>query len=741
MAPSRIDNSRHVARPTVKPPEPPPPPKPPQESKPPQNAAVRAHQGESQYDTPQVKANTENAAGGGPAPVTTEKQPLNPRSVQAADHDYDKFKNMGAGTTRAFISLMEKHKGDPDYLAQLVNRAKDKSPGVLDYMMGPLNGAFTKDSGGQYASGFSDADRKTIVDSLSTARSKGYITDQEIRDRAATSPGWKDVADRMGVTQAGVDPSTSGATAELQKAQKAYLDADKSVKEKEERLQRELAAFGPALSGEQQARFIKAFREDPAHKEAYAAQAKAAEQLAQTLGKNREALERAATSDPKVREQLYQSMKAVAQSETPKVALEFYRDISANPSSPLGQAFAQYKDIDKEVLQPAIGGAAGQLLAEKGGDAQAAFTELKALVGPIKDNWEKWGKPVNEGNGGLTDIQEGWAAIEEASQGKYNRLKTLANNWDEKSPLGRGFAVASVVLGAAGAKGKWEKGDYAEAIKDLSSNGRKGLELLAGATKSLADAGKLAQYTNKALSFADFATKLAPGLGLVANSASFVANLQKAGKDGGNIGYAVAALGDALGVMGSAIELIPGGQPVGIVVNGIGAVVNAGGELLGNWVDHKKFRGEQEKFLTAAGVPPDLRKAFLDANGDRVKELSKDLKLDAAQIQELVRDYPRILEGTGRGVVFDNFKKMAADMGLDSNQVVGLLKSIKQGTGADDTALEWFMTRMQRETPVPKGPEAWKSFIHTMATDSRNHEDLRQIYANVDRYLKNQPVS
>jgi hypothetical protein len=700
---------------------------------PPNTTAMRAHQGQNGFDAGQ---GAPAGAGPGSAQPATSRQPLNLRSMQAAEEDHERNKNMGIATTRAFINLMERHSGDPDYLAALVDRAKEPHSGVLDYMMGPLNGAFMKDSGGDYVSGFTDEDRQTIVDTLGAARERGYLSDQEIRDRATHSPGWQDVAARLGVDQVGHDPSTETATRELQQAQRTYASADRSVKEKEERLARELASFGPALDDEQRAAYIQAFREDPVHKEAYTRQAQAAEALAQTLDTHREALQNASVTDPRVREQVYEALKEVAHSESPRAALEFYRDIVREPNAPLAQAFAQYGALDSEVLQPALGGTAGQLLAENGGDAQGAMAQLQELVGPIKEAWETWGAPANDARNALGDIQEAWEAIEQAANGQYDRLAGLAEDWNGKSSLFKGLAVAGVVLGAAGAGNELRQGNYLQAVQSLADSGQQGLELLAGATKSLADAGKLAQYTDKALSFARFAERLAPGLGVVAGSASFVANLQRAGEGQGNIGFAVAAIGDAVGVLGSAASMVPGGQPAGALMSGIGAFVSAGGELLGNWVDHRQFTDEQRRFLEAAGVTGDLQAALMGANPQRVRELTEGLGLSPGQVQELVGTYSRLLEGTGRGLVLENFTRMTEALGLDGAQAFGLLQSIGQGMPDANAAIEGFMDRLQRETPTPHTAEEWRRALHTIATEPRNADGLRQVYGNADRFLQ-----
>jgi hypothetical protein len=189
--------------------------------------------------------------------------------------------------------------------------------------------------------------------------------------------------------------------------------------------------------------------------------------------------------------------------------------------------------------------------------------------------------------------------------------------------------------------------------------------------------------------------------------------------------------------MGSAIELIPGAEPVGALFGGIGAGVSAAGELLGNFIEDGKIKDEERQGLQAAGLGQGLTDAMVNADSGRVKELSHDLKLSPSEIQDLVKTYPRILEGTGRGVVFDNVKKMSDQLGLSGAQVYGLLNSIGQGSGNNDAALEVFCDRLQREMPTPQTADDWKNAIHTIATDPQNADSLHLVFGNADNYLTN----
>ena len=686
-------------------------------------------------------ANASVPASGGSETPATEKQPLKPSSMQAADRDYDKYKNSGAATTELFIQLMQRHKDDPDYLAELVNRAK-QPPGdsVLDYMMGPLTGAFMKDSGGSYAA-FSDQDRQTIVDTLNVAKSKGYLSDQEVHDGATRLPGWKDVADRMGIDATRITPDQQTAVDQVNQAKDAYDKAHKEVKELDETLQKELARFGPGLTGEQRAKYTAKFK--ALHAEAYEKDAKAAEALNQAIETNRPALEAAAKNDPTARGQIYDALKDCASSASPKAAVEFSGDLAQNAQ--LRSAFADHPDFEKDIIQPSVSGAAGELLAENGGDPQAAYQQLQQLIQPLKDAWDNYGKPGYElFKSTPSEVKEAWDAIGEAAEGKYDKLDELASSWKDAEGVG-GFAKAlgsaAFTLGGAALKAKngvseFQQGEYAKAVSDIAGAGQTGLEVAAGATKALADAGKLAEYTDKALSFADFASKLAPGLGLIANSASFVDHLQEAGKDGGNVGFAVSALGDAIGVMGSAVELIPGAEPVGALFGAVGAGVSALGELIGNAIDEGKLKDEERTCLGAAGIDSGMADKFVDADPEVVDQLGNKLGLSGDQVQQLMQQYPDILNDSGRGLVFERFVTMCKQMGLNGDQTFGLLQSIGQGTGNDMAALEVFTSRLQREYSPPSDGAGWRQLIHTIATDPQNADSLHLTYGNADRYLQ-----
>ncbi|MCC6337386.1 MAG: hypothetical protein IT380_25740 [Myxococcales bacterium] len=636
-------------------------------------AAVRTAFARDELSTGRTAALRTMLGGSRPtAVVAVANRTLSPASVAQANADYDANKNWGAATTRVMIELMKQHAGDPDYLAQLVSRAKDQHDGVLDYMMGNLNGAFMRDSGGSYVSGFDDSDRAAITNAIRAGLEAGTITEQELRDRAATSPGWADVAARLGVAQAGATTGSVAANEQLRAMKGEYDAAHQAVLEKEQRLAQELAAMGPALTDDQRSKFIQAFRSDPANAEAYGREAAAAKALADHLSANKAALLDAATRDPRARQELYDTLKALADSGQGKTALEFAVEIQRDPSSPLGQAFASYTSFDDEITMKALPGAAAQLLAE-GADPQSALAQIKALVAPLSSAWKV--------KIGATDLGKAWTAIEEAALGKYEGLATLAREWDGKPGPMKLLSALGVAFGAAGATNQLAQGNYLAALKGFASAGQGGLELLAGATKSLADAGKLAQFGEQGLRFASFAERLAPGLGVVASATAFVLDLQAATRDGGNLGYAVAALGDALGVLGSAMEVFPLTAPAGVLVSGIGAIISGVGGLVGLIIDGNELKDEQRRFLEAAGVPEPMRSTLLEADREQVEQL-RQLGLTPEQIQQLATNYPQLVQSShGFGPQLSSLLELKPRLGLTGDQLFELLNASGPGTG------------------------------------------------------------
>ncbi|MGO4778851.1 hypothetical protein AB4084_25635, partial [Lysobacter sp. 2RAB21] len=172
--------------------------------------------------------------------------------------------------------------------------------------------------------------------------------------------------------------------------------------------------------------------------------------------------------------------------------------------------------------------------------------------------------------------------------------------YNDASPTMRAFAGAGVVLGAVSATAAGKEGDYVNAVKGYAQAGENGARLISGALNGLAESGRLAQYAGTFTGAAGFAAKLAPGLGLIANTASFVHSFGEA-KDG-NVGYAIALFGDTIGVLGSALECFPPTAIPGAIVAGIGGIVSGVGGFIGEMINGGERRDEIRGLLKEAGV-------------------------------------------------------------------------------------------------------------------------------------------
>ncbi|MEO1573751.1 MAG: hypothetical protein AAFU65_02200 [Pseudomonadota bacterium] len=362
---------------------------------------------------------------------------------------------------------------------------------------------------------------------------------------------------------------------------------------------------------------------------------------------------------------------------------------TADATSPTAEAFADFADLQDQTLVDASSSAASQLLAEHDGDAVAASQSLQGLISPITQ--------ALPGLGGQNDIRLGVQLIDNYANGDFSNIDVHARQFDNSNPAFRMFAAAGVVFGSVGAIKAGTEGDYLNAINGLANTGENGLRLIAGAANSLTDTGRIAQYAGRFAGDAGFAARLAPGLGLIANSASLINSIQHAAN--GNIGYAFAALGDTIGVLGSAIELIPGAQPVGFVVSGIGVLISSVGSFVGEAIYANERYEQIEDYLIAAGVDESIAHNMA-RTGRTLDTVAEDLNLDAAQIQDLLTAHPDI--GDSRQVL-NLFSEAAQAFGLSGNDVHAFADALAQDV--DNIGDELVFGHAERTPPIAQSDE------------------------------------
>jgi hypothetical protein len=445
--------------------------------------------------------------------------------------------------------------------------------------------------------------------------------------------------------------------------QVAFENAHKAVEEKDKHLAELLAKAGP-LTPEQQAAFIKAFRNDPENAKVYQAEVDAGKQLAEYLTTNKDTLLFAASRDPNAAQQLYTNLQALKDSGQGKTALEFVLEIQSDPNSAVAKAFDQFPDFKTDFTSEAIAAAASQTLVENGGDPNAAFAEFQTFIERYKPDWAA---------GGVVGLKDGFQAIKLAKEGDYSRLNQITADLNNANPALKGFAAAAIVFGAVNGAKAANQENYALAVNQFASAGQGSARLAASVTKSMADAGKLAAYGDTALNFAGFSSKLAPGLGIVANSAAAASDGAKLFS--GKPEYALSFVGDVVSVLGGALELTPA-APIGLIVQGVGALLQIAGSVVTGNAEAEAFQAEQSKYLEAAGISNgDTRNAMINSDPEQIKQLQA-MGFTPEQIQELGTLYPQLLESHHGGAPFvGELPKLQQRLGLNGEQMFQLLKA------------------------------------------------------------------
>lgn len=448
--------------------------------------------------------------------------------------------------------------------------------------------------------------------------------------------------------------------------QEAYADAKKDADKLNEELNTFLLRAGP-LTDAQRAKFIEAFKSADGHADVYKAEADAAKALGDYVIEHRDAILEAAAKDPSLADDVVKLLGDLADSGNGELALDMLGKIMADPASDLGKAFAGHTDdLQGELFERISSAATTEIIARHDGDLQAAVADLKEAYQPFKDV-----KGLFDGvKGGVGSFKDGMAMLDAVAEGNFDALKKMGDEFGESSSFSRAMSAAGIVIGAVKAGQSAKEGEFLEAINGFASAGESGLNLLAGATKHLTDAGKFAQYADDAAKFARFAARLAPGLGVIASATSLAINTQKAA-DGKNVGYALAIVGDTFSMLGSAIELIPGaGTAAGAVINGIGAVISAIGGFIGDAIDKHQTAQELRGYMEATG----LDKATIDqllGSGEAQNMAAAELGLTGEQWQGMLAKDGFLAFGPMI------FKEAAAAYGLQGDQVVEFFNQLR----------------------------------------------------------------
>jgi hypothetical protein len=465
----------------------------------------------------------------------------------------------------------------------------------------------------------------------------------------------------------------------------AYNKAHDAAQQNNQHLSQLLSETG-ALTPQQRQDFIKAYMSAPANADVYKNENQAAKKLADYMNANRDGLIFAAGQSSDSAKQLYQAMQGLTQSSQGTTSLSFIASINNDPAA--SKAFSQFSDYQGDFLDNTIASAQGELLVEKGGNTQSAVSALLNMA-----------EPVFKGKGGWDKAKEHFAEVGEV-KANPNVLdaEELAKSFEEMGAGGRGFTMASIMVSAYNGSG----GGITSMLAGYGDAGAQTDELATGALRYLADADKDASYSEGLTAATDFSKKLIPGLSLIANASSSLQDFSKAEQDPI---YAGAVLGDAVALIGSGIETLPGGQLPGEFLNGLGALGAAPFQLIGGAIDNAAqqaaLRKEAKGYLQQAneleleqprdkqgtldktrmpdqadedGLNAKTIDALIGSDPGQIKKL-QTLNMTAAEIQALGEDNPEWLKSTSKSdFLFD----LARASGVQGSEVVGFADAVQK---------------------------------------------------------------
>lgn len=614
-----------------------------------------------------VREEYANLAAGKPADgaAPASSKPDSEQVAQAKQDYGDRVQGMGIASTYQLTELAKAHPNDTAYLAELARLSKDG--GELQQGASTMpGGLFQKDASGAYSwtnENQGDARRDAFADLVDAGLQRGTLKEADIRSDAANNPVWVDVAQRIGLPQVGPTDGSRAVSGKLDELAGAQQDAKDDAAELDKELGGLLAQAGP-LTPQQQAKFVEGFRNDPEHKPTYDKAIQTSQALNDYLANNRDAVLDASVRDPAIAQQTHDAIVALAESGHGVTAMQYLADIQKSPDSALGAVFAKFDDLKGDVLTNAASSAMAELLAKNDGSVSAAQAQFQTLM-------DGFGKAV-PGWGGYKDFSEGQKVLDAFASGDFKTIDYYSKLYNDASPVMRAFAGAGVVLGAVSASAAGKEGDYTNAVRGYAQAGENGARLVAGALNGLADSGRLAQYAGTFTGAAGFAAKLAPALGLVANTASLVHSFGEA-KDG-NVGYGIALFGDVLGVLGSAMECFPPTAIPGVIVAGIGAIVSAVGGFIGEMINGGERRDEIRGLLKQAGVDEAIIDSMV-SSGSKLVEMTKDLNMTPEQVQSLIKSQPGIAFSPGHAQAFVDAAKAC---GLEGAQVQPFAEKLAQ---------------------------------------------------------------
>lgn len=393
----------------------------------------------------------------------------------------------------------------------------------------------------------------------------------------------------------------------------------------------ELLVRSEPLTDAQKQDFIEAYRGRSDVAALYRREADAAASFAAYMHENQDLLLFAAERDPGFIGPLGDWMSGALEAGQGDLVVELTEEILDAPQV-LAMFDAERPGLIDSLYRDAIVTKGAELFLESDGDTTSCM-----------DDFAAWVEMRQKGSGGIQGIK---LAIEEMGKIAPGNLVSAehlgASLKAMDGRLGKIWAggLAGVAVIASAYNGLNSK-EMDLAVSSLAAAGATGTEFTAKAAQYLSRAGKFKIAETAAAEVGAVAARMVRPLGAISNMAMFAHDLDKLAETS-DPAYAVAVLGDTLGLIGA----LTMSTPVGMVLFGGGALMS----LIGGWFGAKGeerrtaeiFRNEQRDLLGQIGLDPALVSAIQDSDPVMLANFQK-MGLDSSQVQDLARAYPELI--------------------------------------------------------------------------------------------------
>jgi hypothetical protein len=509
------------------------------------------------------------------------------------------------------------------------------------------------------------------------------------------SAGRVDAADR--IDQAVVDG--------VDKLRKDYADVQKTYAQREIQLQRDLANFGPGLTAEQRADYVKAYWADetkikaadsddlPSNAEVKRQFEAGDDKLANALTAATPTLERLAREgDENAGEVLLDGYEALARSpEHAEKSIDWMQHV--NGDAELFGKLDGFVNADLKtrfadgISADGISSMSSKLLVDLTNAPDKAtadrlfneFIDKARTVGTSKGYLDNIKDLVNIRE--TTDKLKDFAKYPAGSPQRIalekdigTRAENLLKGWSEKSKLGKSLAVVGIVVGLADANQAFKDGKIPEGIIASIGVGKGAAEIGIGILGTLEKAGKVSGSFAKGA--AEFGAKMLPLIGLGLDVAQAYDDGKQLSKDP-NAGEVIAGIGTLVSLAGDVAEFVPfAGTLVGGILGAVGSLLHGIGGFIDGLIEggdaRNALEARQKSYLDAAKIDKATAEAFVEKPYEI--SLLENFDMSPAQVQSLATqlnaDYDKYGE---REVAFRCLSATAAAYGLTGDAAANFI--------------------------------------------------------------------